>query len=316
MPGFIRTLGLSVPVSDILDPELWKARYAVGIQGFGVPLEGAGTLTGALSTKVGTDALADLVGRIPNSTILWHLRVALSELQMKLNIKLGIEVIKSDPVDPGLVLGVHYDRFHPRIPYTRGETLQWFLISLPHKPVVSVERIRGFYFGQKVWEISDSQDNRSLIRIEHPKQGSIHILPTQLESLIITNNATGAGNYGIWETINLHTSPVPDFWAVDWTAGPVDVNGEVGKIEAVLAHWVYTVAGLTLLSIAGLAASKGLSSSSVSFDGISRSVSLQASAIYGLNSALEEVFRQTQKRIDWKQLRMQKQGLRIRKYSY
>ena len=51
-------------------------------------------------------------------------------------------------------------------------------------------------------------------------------------------------------------------------------------------------------------------------DGVSRSIGLQASAIYGLNSALEHVFDELVKRIDFKALRLQKKGLRVIPYGY
>lgn len=322
MAGFVRTLGLSVPVTEALDPKLWRERYARGVVGFGAPLEGVVSLSDALGCQSGVSpddvsALSDLVGSMPDSTIRWHLRAAMSELEVKLGIQMGVERILSEPLDPGEKLGVTFDRLAPRIPYTRGETLTWFRIDLPFAPVLQVERIRGFYYGTPVWDLSQDSNNDELIRIEHPKQGILHILPTRLESLIVADaNGTGSTNYGIWHTINLHNSPIPDFWAIDYLVGPVAKDGQVGHIEVVLAHWIAARAALPLLSMAGLAASKGLTSQSVSFDGISRSVGLQASAIYGLNSALEEVYRRVDKEIDWRALRSFKRGLRLRMYSY
>ncbi len=305
-----RVLGLSVPVTEALDPKLWRERYAGGIA-----LGGTKRLTLAervAAAKAGTSA-GDLIDSIPDDVIKWHLRAAMSELEVKLGIPMGIEVVKTVPLDEGLIKGQHYDHLKPRLPYTHGEALTWFRIDLPPN-VISIERIRAFYFDRLVWNFEG--DTLDQVLLEWPKAGVLHIIPRDLESVIVTSGSMGSGNYGIWETINLHHSPVPDFWAVDYTRGPVSRDGKVGHIEAVLAHWVYATAGILLLSQAGLAQSKGLTSTSISMDGVSRSISLQASAIYGINSALENAYEKAAKRIDWKQLRASKRGLRMYMFSH
>lgn len=315
--GDYRTLGLSVPVSEVLDPRLWRERYAFGTPAGTDPRSpaavrrskiGGGVLERALSGTM-TDAEADEVARavaaLPDRTILWHLRAAVSELELKLGLRFGVEVLKADPVDDGLVEGQHFDRRIGRFPYFLQDARQYFKIDVPG-PIVSVQRVRAYYFGQKIWEFDGTTANSS-VRVEWAPQGAIHLMPLSLQGLILTGN----GQYGVWHTVALHRSPLPDFWAVDYTTGPVARDGSVGRIEAVLAHWCYAVAGMTLLSLSGMAQSKGLSSASVSMDGVSRSIGLQASAIYGLNSATEHVYDETTKRIDWKELRAQKRGMRI-----
>jgi len=299
-----RNLGLSIPVSEVLDPKLWKERYASGI------LLGSNERSSLATRLLGGSScsqLESIVSEIPEGTIRWHLRAALSELEIKLGVPMGIEVVKSTPVDTGLVKGTHYDREVPRLPYTRSGTLSWFRIDLPPN-VISIERIRAYYFNRLIWNFTG--DALDQVKLEWPKPGVLHILPVDLQAVIITSGSMGSGNYGVWETINLHTSPVPSFWAVDYTRGPMSQDGKEGYIEAVLAHWVYAVAGILLLSMGGLAQSKGLTSTSVSIDGVSRSIGLQASAIYGINSALENAYEKATKRINWKQLRAAKRGLR------
>lgn len=322
MSALHRTLGLSVPVSEVLNPKLWRERYAFGIT-LGKTTTSGATLASRLSriangkpaeiTAEGSaqDVLTDLITEIPDDVIRWHLRAAVSELEMKMGIPLGVIVCKADP-DDGLKRGIHYDKKVNRLPYNHGEAYHWYRIDLPSS-VLSVERIRAFYYGQVIWDFSDERDNIEQIRLEWANQGSLHILPINFQNIIVEE---GAGNYGVWHTMALHRSPVPDFWSVDYTLGPKTKAGVPGEIEAVLAHWCYAVAGITLLSIGGLAKSQGLTSASVSFDGLSRSIGLQASAIYGLNSALEHVLEQTIKRINWKQLRAHKRGIRVRPFGY
>lgn len=308
MSASSRTLGLSVPVTACLSPELWRERYAYGLN-LG-PSRRATVQERVAAAKRGEPA--NPIDAIPDDVIKWHLRAALSELEMKLGIPMGIEVVKSLPLDDGLRQGIDYDRVRPRLPYTRSETETWFRVDLPDMSIISVERIRAYYFRRLIWEFSESKGTMGQVHLEWPKQGVLHIVPTELQAVIVTQNG---GNYGVWETINSQATPVPDFWAVDYTTGPKSRDGKVGHVEAVLAHWVYCAAGILLLSMGGLAQSKGLTNTSISMDGVSRSIGLQASAIYGINSALEKAYETTMKRIDWNKIRTNKLGLRVRQFG-
>lgn len=327
-----RTLGLTVPVTDVLDPDLWRLRYAVGTNAGTRPSRVVtstntscvfgGTLLEAISGEGDQDQaalLGQLVSGLPDSTVRWHLRAALSELEMRLGMSMGIQIVKANPVDAGLVQGVHYDRIRQRLPFYKSELQSWWRVDLPDAGVISIERVRAWYFGTNVWTFDpgtapgtlvEAEDDRNVIRLEWGTQGVAHLLPVQLSAfLATTGGGEGAARYGLWHTITQHRSAVPDFWGIDYTVGPVSKSGEIGQIESVLADWAYARAGIKLLSMAGLAQSRGLTSASVSMDGVSESVGLQASAIYGLNSALEEVFKRQHESIDWKKLRAYKRGI-------
>jgi len=173
--------------------------------------------------------------------------------------------------------------------------------------------VRGFYFGQIVWELSSTRGNINQVRLEAPVQGKARVLPINLSALLLTPGFPG---YGVFHTLMFGQHVIPDFWAVDYTMGPIDRHtGEPATVPAVLADWIYATAGIKILSMAGLAKSQGLSSTSTSFDGFSKSVGLQASAIYGLNSALEHVLEEHQKRIDWKRISLWQNGLRVLPYG-
>jgi hypothetical protein len=320
-----RTLGLTVPIAELLDPELWRQRYAYGLV---TGLPGPSTATtqnerlkrtvalavasqrvsrdAPLPREEATAALNALAGA-SDDFIRWHLRVALSALELKLSVPMGIQICKADPVDPGLTLGVDYDRKVPRLPYVASEALLWYQLFLP-SGVISVERVRGYYFGQLVWEISNDQENLDLIRLTHPRQGVTQILPTHLQSIAVTQD----GNYGIWETIFLHTAPVPDFWAIDYTIGPITRDGKPGEIEVAIANWVYAKAGMSILTLGGLAQTKGLTSASVSLDGASKNVSFQSSSLY---DAAVKHYAEVCKDLDFEALRTAKRGLRIRGFG-
>lgn len=310
-------MGLAVPISTALDPTVWRTNYAHGIR-LGPDAPVTGGLIGQFGAMCGSQnaaALAAAVDALSDDVIRWHLRCALSELSVKLGVPMGVVVIKSDPVDDGLVQGVHYDKLAPRKPYTSGEVQAWYRLDV-HGPVISVERVRAYYFGTLIWEFSAARGNINLVRLEWPTQGSAHILPINFSSIIVTSLPTDQGNYGMAHTLLNHRSPMPDFWGIDYTIGPIDKEtGTPSQLEMVLVNWVMAVAGLTLFGIAGMGRTQGITNSSVSFDGLSRSVGLSQSAQAGLYGALEARLQATIDRIDWKQIRTYKRGIRVLKYS-
>lgn len=305
-----RELGLSIPVQEVLDPALWRSRYAAGLQLGGVK---QAPLADRVAAARAGEQLEVLVDGLPDDTIRWHLRAALSELEVKLGVPLGIEVAKATPVDEGLRRGIDYDREVPRLPYTRGEAQAWYRISLP-PGILSIERIRAFYYNRPVWDLSG--EVLSQVLVEHPKEGEIHIIPTALQMFLSSPGNINYGSLHVVQMLGAQQAPLPGFWAVDYTRGHVAMDGRIGQIEAVLGNWVYATAGILLLSMGGLAQSKGISSTSVSMDGVSRSVSLQASAIYGLNSALEHAYEEATKRINLDKMRAAMRGLRMYPFSH
>lgn len=334
-----RTLGLTVPITEVLDPQKWRERYAYGLF-IKDPSVGATSNSADLhallcpdpdqpQTAGARDAQADaqaelteLVQGLPDETIRWHLRAALSEVELHLGVPMGTVVVKSPPVDEGLVQGVHYDKAEPRRPFVRSSQENWWKFDLP-SGVISIERVRAYWFDVLVWEISNEQNNIDLIKLEWPDQGATHIIPSQGFNLLITapgfTGAWGTGNYGAFQMVHggFGAQRLPNVWGFDYTIGPFDKQtGTVGHIEAVIANWVYCTAGILLLSLEGMARSQGVSNASISIDGLSRSIGTTASAIYGLNSALENALEKATKRIDWKALKIYKRGLRIRPYGH
>lgn len=300
---------LSVPVAEVLDPALWRERYAYGLVLGEAATRGSTLRERVLAAKrgaAGPNGDAAAIEGLPDSVIRWHLRVALSEVGTKLGIPLSTEVIKADPVDEGLVRGIDYDRVVPRLPYRRAETDQWFMLPLENN-VVSVERIRAYWYDDLIMEVSPARGNADLIAIQHPRQGIVHVVPANLQSLTMDT----AGNYGAWFTIVGALAHAPYFWAVDYTRGPIARDGSPQRIEAVLAHYVYCTAGLTLLALDSVARIKGITSSSLSLDGVSRSISVSPH----LHQVLADTWEAALKRIDWPSLRTSHRGLRLRMYG-
>lgn len=308
-----RTLGTTVPVASLFDVAAWRRNYA-----WGIPLVGDAAFTPKQQLIEACDRAGEqraqieqLVAAIPDSVILHHLRAAASELEMKLQIQLGVLIVKSHPVDEGLIHGRDYDRVDPRLPYIRQDARSFYRLDLPYS-VLSVQRVRGYYFNQKIIEVSPTEGNIGNVVVEFPKQGVIRIMPTNMGSLIVGQGyAPTDYALSLWELV-WNAKSVPDFWAVDYVTGPCDqATGTPGMIEAVLAHWVALRAGKLLINMAGTAYGQGVVSTSISTDGFSRSVTTSQSAMYSINSAMEIVFQSYTDSIDWKALRTYKRGLKV-----
>jgi hypothetical protein len=322
------TLGLTVPVTDLLDPVLWRERYAFGITlGTGdrpVETDSVARLLGCSSSrglpktltgkqaKEAEAALADGVTTMSDDVITWFLRAAVSELEMRLGLPLGLVVAKGTPIAPGLVRGTDYDVEVPLKPFLNTDQARFYRIDLP-AGTIQIDRIRAFWFGQLVWSISAADGNRDLIVFEHPNTASLHLMPTQSATLLVAMPALGSAAYGSLQLIMGYPSPLPGVWSVDYVMGPTNRYGGPGDIEAVLAHWVYARAGVLLLSIGGRAASRGLQSASLSIDGLSKSVGLAGAG--AINKALEDRLQAVTDSIKWQDLKLYKAGLRVRPYG-
>ncbi len=316
--GLYRTMGLTVPVAEVLNVRLWRDRYA-----WGIPLAGSDAFTPKQQLVEACQALNEndvqqqvqaLVAQIPDHVIRWHLRAALSELEMRLAIPMGLVVVKSPDLDAHVVQGRDFDRLDPRRPWKFQDAMYHYRLDLPYN-VVSVERIRAYMYGTRIIECDNNGNNGPLsigrIVLEWPSQGSVHILPVNM-SAIIQGPSMSDYALSIWELMFRQQRSVPDFWSFDYTLGPWDrMTHTPGQIEAVLAHWVYLRAGKLLINMAGTAYGQGIASTSLSFDGFSRTITTSQSAMYGINSAMELVFQGLTDSIDWRTIKRYKRGLKV-----
>jgi hypothetical protein len=302
VPTSYRTLGLTCSVAEAIDPVKWRERYA-----WGVNLGGSMDLKAALR-RCGADpaAFERFVDAIPTRVISWHLRSALSELEIKLGIPMGIRRFKCTPLDEGVEHGRDYDVLTEPIAYTPNAAQNYLRFDLTPS-VISVERIRGVLFGNVVYEWEQGGTDARIEIVDHVR-GEVRVFlqpsATTIAPSAIPALAPALG-YG---------RTVPGFWRVDYTCGPwakYEGRDEPGRIELALADWIGLNAGVKLLSLAGTAAGGGIASGSLSIDGLSKSFGTTASAMYGLNSALEAVYKEHKDAIDWKSLRAYKNPMRV-----
>lgn len=305
----VSPLSLTVPIHEVIDPALWRERFAFGHQ-LGYELR----FVQGVSTAVVEAAMRDLAGRLPEEVIGWHLRAALSELGARLGLSFERLVCKAEPVDSDLVLGRDYQQSVARLPLER-EQLTGYCRIVVGKPLLSIERVRLYLNNELSLTVLPSSTTPT-IRIVDPRNGVIHLvgglgrttlpfiglgvgssLPHQLQGTIFT----GA----------LPPHSIPDAWAVDYTTGPLTVQGIPDRIDAILALWVGLRAGRTLYAISGASQAGGIGSSSVSIDGVSQSATVSQSAMYGLNAPMETAFEEITKRIDWAYYRRRIRGIMV-----
>lgn len=325
MSSLHRVLGTAVPVATLLDPAVWRERYAFRILSSETEEEpedeisrilGCSSKRGKAKTKGGRSAAQSVVTQcaqsLKPSVIRWHLQVALSQLEILLGMPFGLVTVKGDPVDPGLTLGVDYDKREPRRPFYRSDQDNFYRFDLP-AGTISIERVRAYFYDQLVWSISADDNNAGLLLFEHPGTASAHVLPTQSATLLLAWPGLASSAFGAFHLMYGMPSPLPGVWSIDYTMGTETKYGQVGLIEAALAHWVFCKAGVMLLSMEALAQTMGVQSASLSLDGLSKSVSLSPGGIF---SALEERLDAATKDLDVDKLRIYKRGLRIRSTGY
>lgn len=308
-----RNLGLTVPVTEVLDPDKWIERYAAGLPGLDPARLRPGTESGVRDACAGAGealtGLRDQLFQVSKSTIRWHLRAALSEIEMKIGQPMGIVVCKSDPLDPGEAQGVTFDRLLPPKAYRLQDAAQYYKLDLPGN-VISVERIRGYAYQQKVWELSAERGNLDNLLLEWPRQGGTHTLPITITQFIVPANVGTSPGFGLTmlELLAFQGGSLPGFWRIDCTLGPVSNQGQIGQVETILAHWCGLRAAIALLPMAAVALNGGVGQSSVTFDGYTRSTSLAGKHAY---AAISDAFKALDDSIDWDRLRDSKRPFRL-----
>lgn len=133
-------------------------------------------------------------------------------------------------------------------------------INLPYTHVQKVYHLEGRFGNQKSMSIENG-----IYKINH-KQGVMDVLPNNAQFAYIVNFFSQLDFWGVREYI-------ADFWRYKALIGLVDLEAELLKA-------VGYIAAIPLLVIAGQAARGGLSSESISKDGVSRSTSV-SQGLYG-----------------------------------
>lgn len=176
-----------------------------------------------------------------------------------------------DPLDPD-----DYDAVTDCCPWVaRKSTLDFGGITLRHRPIISIQRVRALVGDTVLYTVPPSwiTFNR--------QNGTVEVVPAspsnEFAEILVANGVINTWVYG--------RERIPNFWAIDYTAG-FTAEGALDTFPAIL-DWIVWNA---LAKVLGLATIKlnpqGVTNQSVSKDGVSRSFSQDESKPGGRFSRL------------------------------
>lgn len=258
-----------VPLAQVVNAKRWRLTHGWGLALASDP-EVAQTL---LAAGANQELVDQLTGLLPDTVIEAHLRGALSELGAMLGLR--FDTVQVTTPAPGETVPAGHIRGNPQ-PLISGAAEDYpMLITLPDH-VLELRRLRAIVAGVVVSTWSTEAELATL-SLEHPAGGMLRV------RFDLTDwRLTGQGWYTSWRRLS-PPSPVANFWYADYLAGfaPPYTDGTPGHVPEVLDRWVALTAGLSILAQAGAAATAGLASGSISMDGLSRSLSLPSTGIWG-----------------------------------
>jgi hypothetical protein len=235
------------------------------------------------------------------------LQAVINDVQSVLGIRFARQVIKTYP-DASLVQGVDFDLLgEPLMYFKAAPTAQHFTIPLPYSNVESIQRVRLFYGNP-----TGNPQTRALYTVPADwilftsKEGVLRINPSITNAVLQSNNFGGnvLGFESVYYTF-FWRQEIPGVWAIDYTIGH-------GQVDVDVARYIGLRAAIQVLGLAGAArdVGAGLASESLGQDGISESIS-HVQGRYGPYSGLIQVYTEELERIDLKQKRMAKKGLKV-----
>jgi hypothetical protein len=170
--------------------------------------------------------------------------------------------------DVPVFVGADWDCKVDALTYYRASAGHWISIRFPYFPLIRIDELYGKVSNTRILDVA-----LEWIEIQE-RGGFVELVPFNQE---IAFNFIGL----VWVESLRGPVPIPNFW---------NFNAKVGfcKTPAILIELVAKKAAVDLLTIAGQAFRGGVSSTSLSRDGVSESVSYTASATYGIYSATIE----------------------------
>lgn len=294
MSVLARNMGTEVPIMDALDARRWVEVYFWPV------------VDNLAMVPHPREAGKTLLDAIPPRAISVALASALSQVERRVNVEFGVVRHRAEPVTDGSVQGVDYDAVAERLPLTPSNwTPTGYRLQLPRN-VVQVSRVRGLFLGNTVVDIDPTDSTTGTLTWIDRGAGILTVRPGTEQTIAATATPM------LWYYSSL---PIGAFWGVDFVTAFAGATGRIGMIPAELADYIGMEAGIRLLNQVGTMQTKGVSSTSLGFDGFSKSVSLQASAMYGVNSSLEAVYKDAMARIDLEKARWFYHGSTVMGYG-
>lgn len=181
------------------------------------------------------------------------------------------EIAYASGTDVPTFVNSEFDKRVDAITYYRASPGHWINIRFPYYPIQKFESLYGKVSNTRILDVA-------LEWVEfHSRGGFVELVPFNQE---IAFNFIGL----VWVESLRGPLPIPNFWNFKAKVGFCDT-------PPILLELVAKKAAMDILTIAGQAYRAGVSSQSVSRDGVSESVSYTASAIYGIYSATIEDYR-------------------------
>lgn len=291
-----RDLGTDVAIQDVLDARKWAEAI------FWPVLE---TMATTPDVRQKGKSLLD---SLPAGAVSWALRAGLSTVETAIGITFGLLRYAGDPVTDGLTRGRDYDRIAPVQSFDpNARTPQGYRLRLAQH-LIQVSRVRLRLFGQDLLDVDADDAATGSILITDPMTGEVLVRPP-------TNPST-SGEVGFISPLYFQLRhQIPGVVSVDYTTCPESATGRRGYVPAALADYVWLWAGVRICNQAGTFITRGVTSASIGIDNLSKSVSFQASAMYGVNSSLEAVYKEQMKGIDLAQLRRSLRGISFVPYG-
>lgn len=258
-----------VQIAEVIDANRWRRLYAWGLA-LVVDSSLAATLRAAGLTEA---RIAELTGELPDEVIQAHLQAALSEMGAKLGTRL--ETVRVTTPLAGETLPTGHARGVPRPLLVSSDSDYALSLQLPEQ-VLGMVRLRAVFYGD-VLATWSTEEELARLQVTDPRGGIVRVGFTLEQWARYVS-----GWYTPWRQMD-QPPPISSFWYADYLSGFVApyTDGAPGSVPEVLDKWVATTASLTLLPLVGAANTGGAASSSISMDGLSRSVSLPDGGIWG-----------------------------------
>lgn len=222
-----------------------------------------------------------LFGNVPDSSVFNHLLGQLGRLSDRLGIRVQTQRVVMEPLDSS---SGTYDLIAPRVQHVASNEGAFTQIQVTG-PIVRVDRVRMVTPSGSVSKTIETDR----VIVADARNGIINV-PSNATWLAVAPREAPRGYTNLFNSaLRLNNLDVtPNVWAVDYVKGP-SFDGRAGRLPVSVKFHVWAQTARFLLSLHGNVTSKGVSSQSRSIDGITNSISLTASAMYGVNSAMEEI---------------------------
>ncbi len=189
--------------------------------------------------------------------------------------------------------GVNFDILGTPLAYRRKESTGWIDLQVGNNNISNITAVKMVIGGQVIGGMP-----LDWVRITAAKEGRIQIIPTSGAAVTALTGITPVF-LGAW----LINDTLPAFWNLDYTSGLSDLD------NAIVEYIGLRTASIVLNLVATVMA-QGVSSDSINFDGLSHSLTRNASSTFSLYSALTKQFDDL--RADFKKNgRLRYKGMRI-----